>query len=307
MGEGEDGEQQQYTVHITNVSRLYNRSMQSNASRRSFLASSVLVPASAMLASAANAIDVSNPYGEFKLGVASYSLRKFTRAKAIQMTRELGVRYINIKAFHLALDSKPEEIKAARAEFESAGLTILGGGNIPFDKDDDADIRGKFEYAKLAGMPLMVCSPAVKVLPKLEKYVREYDIKLAVHNHGPKDKFPAPQDALKLLKDMDPRCGVCVDVGHTAEAGVDVLAAIRASGVRMFDMHIKDVRVMLDERSQCDVGDGLMPIVAIFRQLHSMNYSGGVMLEYEINEEDPLPGMQRSFAYMRGVLAGLKG
>ena len=140
------------------------------------------------------------------------------------------------------------------------GLVIVGGGNIEFRTDDEHDMRHKFEYAKLAGMPLIVCAPTKITLPKLEKFVQEFDIKIAVHNHGPKDNFPAPQDALKILKDMDPRCGVCVDIGHTAEAGVDILAAIKASGPRLLDMHIKDMRVFGDVNTLCDVGDGVLPI-----------------------------------------------
>src|SRR5579864_6450303 len=179
----------------------------------------------------------------FKLGVASYSLRKFPRAEAIRMIQRLGLKYVNIKSYHLPLDSTPDQIREARKEFEDAGLHIVGGGNIDFHKDDEADIRHKFEYARLAGMPLIVCAPTKITLPKLQKFVEEYNIKIAVHNHGPKDNFPAPQDALKILKDMDPRCGVCVDISHTAEAGVQPLDAIQASGPRMLDMHIKDMRV----------------------------------------------------------------
>ena len=244
---------------------------------------------------------------EFKLGVASYSLRKFPRAEAIQMIKRLAVRYVNIKSYHLPLDSTPDQIREARKEFEEAGLVIVGGGNIEFRKDDESDIRQKFEYAKLAGMPLIVCAPTKVTLPKLEKFVREYDIRIAVHNHGPKDIFPAPQDALEILRNMDPRCGVCVDVAHTAEAGVNPLDAIKASQSRLLDLHIKDMRVFGDVSTLCDVGDGVLPIPAIFRELQKMRYTGCVNLEYEINENDPFIGMARSYAYMRGVLAGLKG
>lgn len=243
----------------------------------------------------------------FKIGVASYSLRKFPRGEAIQMIRRLGVKYVNIKSFHLPLDSTPDQIREARKEFEDAGLVIVGGGNIEFRKDDESDIRHKFEYAKLAGMPLIVCAPSKVTLPMLEKFVREYDIKIAVHNHGPKDIFPAPQDVLPILQGMDPRCGVCVDIAHTAEAGAQPLDAIRASGPRMLDMHVKDMRVFGDVNTLCDVGDGVLPIPAIFRELEHMRYTGCVNLEYEINENDPFAGMARSYAYMHGVLDGLKG
>src|SRR5689334_18902344 len=150
---------------------------------------------------------------DIKLGVASYSFRKFTLDRAIQMTKELGTPYINLKSFHLPLESTPDEIAAARREIENAGLTIVGGGTISFPKYDEAEIRRAFEYSKRAGMPVLVVMPEREVLPKLEKFVREYDIKIAVHNHGPEDKnFPSPQSALAILKDMDPRCGLCIDI-----------------------------------------------------------------------------------------------
>ncbi|MEO8663101.1 MAG: sugar phosphate isomerase/epimerase [Bryobacteraceae bacterium] len=244
----------------------------------------------------------------FRLGVASYSLRKFSRTDAIRMVKELKTQFINIKEYHLPIKSTPEEIAVGRREFEQAGLTILGGGNIPFQKDDDADIRHKFEYAKLAGMPLIVCAPTARTLPKLEKYVTEYNIKIAVHNHGKTDEhFPTPQSVLKVVRNMDPRCGLCVDVGHTAEVGVDVVAAMAEAGDRMLDVHMKDVRDLTDADSQVPVGEGKMPVTAIFRQLQKLNYRGGVMLEYEVDENNPLPGMAKSFSYMRGVLDGLAG
>ena len=245
---------------------------------------------------------------EFKLGLATYSLRKFTRDQAIPMIKQMNVKYIDIKDVHLALNSTPDEIKAARKQFEDAGFIIEGGGNISFNKDDDADIRQKFEYAKLAGMPVIVCAPTHVTLPKLEKFVKEYNIKIAVHNHGPEDKqFPSPQSVLEVVKNMDPRCGLCIDCGHTARTGVDVVESIREAGPRLHSMHIKDLADNKARGSQCDVGEGVLPIVGIFKQLHKMNYTGGVMLEYEIHENDPMMGIQKSFSYMRGVMAGLRG
>jgi sugar phosphate isomerase/epimerase len=243
---------------------------------------------------------------DIKLGVASYSFRKFSREQAIQMTKQLGTPYINIKSFHLDLNSKPEQIDAARKEIEAAGLTIVGGGNISFDKDDEADIRSKFEYAKHAGMPLIVCAPTHTTLPKLEKYVKEYNIKIAIHNHGPEDKnFPTPQSVLAAVKNMDPRCGLCMDVGHTARTGVDVVESMAEAGSRLLDMHVKDLANFKDKDSQVACGEGKMPFPAMFQQLVKMGYKGCCNLEYEIHESDPMPGMQKSFSYMRGVLAGL--
>ncbi len=274
------------------------------SSRRTFLGASAAALAVSRSGWSASTDD---PH-DFKLGVATYSLRKFSREQAIALLKQMHVRYVNIKEFHLPLDSSPAEIQAARKEFQDAGFSIEGGGNVSFSTDDDQDIRHKFEYAKLAGMPLIVCAPTHVTLPKLEKFVKEYGIKIAVHNHGPEDKeFPTPRSVLEAVRNMDPRCGLCIDCGHTARAGVDVVESIREAGPRLHSMHIKDLADSKARDSQCDVGEGVLPIVGIFSQLHKMHYTGGVMLEYEIHENDPLLGMQKSLAYMRGVMAGLKG
>ncbi len=245
---------------------------------------------------------------DIKLGVASYSFRKFSREQAIQMTKELGTPYLNVKDFHLALTSTPEEIAAARKEFAENGIVLVGCGNISFSKDDPDDIRKKFEYAKQAGFPLIVCAPTPVTLPKLEKYVQEFNIKIAVHNHGPEDKsFPTPQSVLAIVKNMDPRCGLCIDVGHTARTGVDVVGSIAEAGARLLDMHIKDLSDPLAKESQVPVGEGKLPIPRIFEQLVKMGYQGSVNLEYEVQPENPMPGMRKSFAYMRGILTGLEG
>ena len=279
--------------------------MNQKASRRSFLAASAGTFA---LSRAGAGATTQNDEGDLKLGVASYSFREFGRALAIRDTKKLGVQYINIKDFHLPLTSSADEIAKARKDFEKGGLTILGGGNVSFQTDDEADIKQKFLYAKAAGMPLLVCAPTHETLPKMEKYVKEFNIKIAVHNHGPEDKhFPTPESVLEAVKGMDPRCGLCMDIGHSARTGVDVVEAVHKAGSRLLDMHVKDLANLMDKASQVPVGDGKMPIVAIFKELKKMKYQGGIMLEYEVEGDNPMPGMQKSFSYMRGVLAGLRG
>jgi sugar phosphate isomerase/epimerase len=241
-----------------------------------------------------------------KLGVASYSLRNFSREKAIEMTKALGTPYINFKSVHLPYDASPAEIAAARAEVDAAGLHIVGGGLITFETDTDDGVRKYFDYAKAAGMPVMVSTCHPSVLPRVEKFAKQYNIKIAIHNHGPEDKdFPSPYDVLKVVKGMDPRIGLCIDVGHTVRTGTDVVRAVVDAGPRLLDMHVKDLRDLKVMESQCIVGEGKIPIVEIFRQLRAMRYAGYVNLEYEIDADDPMPGMKQSFAYMRGVLAGL--
>jgi len=237
-----------------------------------------------------------------RLGVASYSLRNFSRVQAIEMTRSLGVRYINFKSMHLPYDASPAEFAAAREQLSAAGLELVGGGMITFETDTDDGVRKYFDYARAAGMPTIVCTSSPAVLPRIEKFAKQYRIKVAIHNHGPEDpNFPSPFDVLKAVKGMDPLMGLCIDLGHTVRAGADPVSAIAAAGPRLIDIHAKDLRDFSSAESQCAVGEGKMPIADIFRQLRSNGYAGYVNLEYEIEPDNPMPGMRKSFAFMRSV------
>ena len=242
----------------------------------------------------------------FTLGVATYSLRRFDRTEAISMVQALHVEHVSVKSFHMPYEDSPEELASGVQEFARAGIGIVSGGNNTIDKDDDDHVRMFFEYARAVGIPMLVIAPTAKNMPRIERFVKEYDISVAIHNHGPEDPhFPGPRDGLEVIRDMDPRVGLCIDVGHTARTGVDVVESIAEAGDRLLDVHMKDLRDMSDRTSQCIVGEGAMPVADIFRQLVEMNYQGYVNLEYEIDARDPLPGMKQSFAYMRGVLAGM--
>jgi sugar phosphate isomerase/epimerase len=195
----------------------------------------------------------------------------------------------------------------AVADYTAAGIKLHAAGAIYFPKDDDDDIRGKFEYCKRAGIRVIVAGdPTPEMLPKIEKFVKEYDFQFAIHNHGPEDKiWHSPLDVLAAVQHMDPRMGCCIDIGHTVRAGVDVVEAIHKVGPRLFNMHTKDLTSFTNKESQVAVGEGIMPIREIFQALIATKYQGFVDLEYEINGDDPMPGVIESFAYMRGVLTGM--
>ena len=246
------------------------------------------------------------PVHEIKLGIASYSLREFPLDKALEMAKTLRTPYINFKSVHVPYEKTAEELAALRKEIEDEGFKIVGGGTITFDQDTDAGVEKYFAYAKAAGMPTIVCTMPVATLPRVEKFARQYDIDIAIHNHGTEDKiFPSPYDVLKHVKNMDPHMGLCIDIGHTVRTGTDVVKAVIDAGPRLHDMHAKDLADLSKRESQVAVGEGKIPIASIFHALQTIKYPGYVNLEYEINPKDPLPGMQISFAHMRGVLAGL--
>jgi sugar phosphate isomerase/epimerase len=262
--------------------------------------------AAAVVPAAPPARDVHAPATAVRLGVASYSLRKFPLEKALEMLKVLRTPYVNFKSVHVPYEMSVGELSALRKQVEGAGFQIVGGGTIEFSKDTDDDVRRLFEYARNAGMPTIVATCNPPVVPRLEKFAKQFDIKVAIHNHGPEDThFPSPYDVLAAVKDMDPRMGLCIDIGHTVRTGTDVVKAVLDAGPRLLDMHAKDLRDLKDRESQVIVGDGAIPMADIFRALEQVRFGGFVNLEYEIDADDPLPGMRLSFAHMRGVLAGL--
>ena len=240
------------------------------------------------------------------LGVASYSFREFQRGAMIRAVKQLGIKYLSVKEMHLLYTLSTAEREKAAQQIKAAGLELTSGGVIYLLKEDEADIRSYFQYAKECGMPMIIIGPTMKTLPIVERFVKEYNIRAAIHNHGPEDKhFPSSRDAVKAIRNMDPRLGVCIDIGHEVRTGNDLVESVALAGSRLLDFHIKDLKVANQRDSQCAVGDGILPIAGMLRQMKKMNYQGTVLLEYEINADDPLPGMQKSFAFMRGVLAGL--
>jgi sugar phosphate isomerase/epimerase len=285
--------------------------MKSILSRRSFVSSGALAAAayasSSALPSLAQAAPASDTPSPVHLGLASYTFRNFSRAQLIGFMKQLNVLSLNVKDVKDHLPMDPQGEAQALDDYHAAGIQLHAAGAIYFPKDEDADIRSKFEYCKRAGISVIVGGdPTPETLVRIEKFVKEYDIRFAIHNHGPEDKlWHSPLDVLKAVGNMDPRMGCCIDIGHTARAGTDVVEAIHQAGPRLFNMHTKDLTDFHSKESQVAVGDGKMPMRRIFEALIAIKYQGFVDLEYEVHADDPMPGVTSSFAYMRGVLAGM--
>lgn len=285
--------------------------MKNTMSRRNFVCSSALagaaLAASNDLFATADEWPSAEEAAPIRFGVASYTFRNFSRAQLIGFLRQLNVLELNAKDVKDHLPMDPQAEAAALADYAAAGIKLHAAGTIYFAKDEDADIRSKFEYCKRAGIGIIVAGdPTPENLPRIEKFVKEYDIRIAIHNHGPEDKlWHSPLDVLKAVRAMDPRIGCCIDVGHTVRAGTDVVQAIREVGPRLFDVHMKDLTNFQSKESQVTVGEGQMPVRKIFETLIAMKYKGFVDLEYEVHADDPMPGVIGSFAYLRGVLAGM--
>ena len=239
------------------------------------------------------------------LGLASYSMREFTLDQTLALAKKLAVKHMTFKDVHLPRTDSPEVTRALSAKIRAAGVTIMGGGTITLP-NDAAQIKKDFEYAKNAGFPLIFVAPEPAALDTIEQMAKTYDIKVAIHNHGPEDKWwKSPQDAYAAVKSRDKRLGLCIDVGHTMRTGTDPVQACRACRDRLYDMHMKDLRVKTDKDSQVEVGRGVLDVPALFKTLIEIGYRGQVGLEYEINAKSPEAGIIESIGYMRGVLAAI--
>jgi len=288
-----------------------------DTTRRHFLGAAGVAGLAAVASSPASAKIEPTPWG-IKLGIATYTFRNFDRAQTIEYIKQVQTPWVSVKQegvkgkFHWDMKAPADEQAKARQDFAAAGLKVMSAGNTDMKALTADGLRPLFEWAKAAGIPMLVAAPLHENIGAIEQLIKQYDIKVAIHNHGPEDKnFPTPESVLEAVRGRDPRFGLCMDIGHSARTGTDVVKAIADAGPRLLDMHVKDLALFRDtpekkaKDSQCDVGDGIMPFPAIFKQLKKMNYQGCVDLEYEINAKDPINGVMRSFSYMRGVLAGL--
>ncbi|HZF62938.1 MAG TPA: sugar phosphate isomerase/epimerase [Chitinophagaceae bacterium] len=237
----------------------------------------------------------------FKVGVASYSFRKMTLEDTIKALKRLSLHYISIKDFHLPLTSSTAERQAAMQKLKDAGITALSCGNITMQHDEKG-IRQAFQYARDCNIPTIVCSPDPASMSVLDKMVKEYDIKLAIHNHGPEDKrFPSPYDVMKAVQGFDKRIGLCIDVGHTARARVNPSEAILKCKERLYDLHFKDIDSTKPDGATVEAGRGVLDLPAIVRSLKKVRFDGLVSIEFEGWENDPLPAVAETVGYAKAL------
>ncbi len=253
---------------------------------------------------AAAAGDAKKSAKTVKLGVASYTFRKFDLDKTLALTRRAGLKYICLKSMHLPLEAKPEQIAEAVKKVKAAGLTLYGCGVVYMSKE--SQVQEAFDYAKAAGMTVIVAAPSPDMLPLVDKKVREYDISIAIHNHGPGDKvWPTPESAYEKIKDLDPRVGLCIDIGHTVRFGVNLAQAVTKYADRLKEFHVKDVTAASAKGACTQLGRGVIDIPAFLHAVLKANYQGVLAYEYEADEADPLPGLCECVGYTKGALAAM--
>ena len=278
------------------------------ATRRNFLKSSGLVLATGMIPIASGSckkeqtVSVKITRGiNLPLGIASYSFRKYSLDETISMSNRLGIKYLALKSMHMPLDWNPDQIKEAADKVRQAGIDLYGAGVVYMNSEEE--VNQAFEYAKLAGMKVIIGVPKHELLDLTEEKIKEYNIKVAIHNHGPGDDlYPSPESVIEKIKDRDPRFGLCMDIGHTQRIGLDPAADAEKYMDRLLDVHIKDVTASTAEGETVEIGRGVIDIPSFLSVLEENKYSGIVSFEYEKDENDVLPGISESIGYVRGVM-----
>lgn len=242
---------------------------------------------------------------KFKLGMAGYTFLKFDLDKALETLKKTNVHYLCIKDFHLPLNSTDEQIAAFHKKLDDAGVTGYAVGPIYMKSEQEIDKA--FEYAKKVGVKLIIGVPNYELLPYVDKKVKEYDFHYAIHLHGPDIKtYPDAEDVWNHVKDLDPRIGMCLDIGHDTRNGKDPVADLLKYRTRVFDIHIKDVTGRTKLGYSLEVGRGVIDFPAFVKMLRKVGYTGVCSLEHEINMTDPFLGIAESIGYFRGVIDATK-
>lgn len=238
------------------------------------------------------------------LGIASYTFRNFSLDETIAMTKRLGIKNIALKSMHMPLESSPKEIKAMADKVRAAGLNLYGAGVVYMKTKEE--VNTAFEYAKHAGMDIIIGVPEYELLDLVNEKVKAYDIKLAIHNHGPGDDlYSSPITVYEKIKNLDKRMGLCIDIGHVQRIGQDPAALAERFKDRLYDVHMKDVNLATDKGEPLEVGRGIIDVPKFLKTLQKINYTGNVAFEYEKDADDPMVGLAESVGYVRGVLTML--
>ena len=242
---------------------------------------------------------------KFKVGMAGFTFLKFDLDKTLETMQKLNVNYLCIKDFHLPIASTAEQIAEFHAKCKAKGVTGYAVG--PLYMKSEAEVDKVFDYAKRVGVKMVVGVPNYELLPYVEKKVKEYDFKLAIHLHGPDIKtYPDADDVWAHVKDLDPRMGMCLDIGHDTRNGKDPVADLKKYASRVFDIHIKDVTGPVKAGYTLEMGRGIIDIPAFVKMLRKVKYPGVCSLEYEKDMTDPFLGIAESIGYFRGVVAATK-
>jgi sugar phosphate isomerase/epimerase len=248
------------------------------------------------------------PYGPFKMGLQSYSLRGLTKGgkpdldAALKTTRELGLHYWEAYPAHVPATADPAQAAESKKRLDDAGVALIGYGVNRFTKNHDAN-RKLFEFAKLMGLGYLSADPDLDSFDSLDKLTEEYGVAIGIHNHGPGHKYEKIDRIAEVIKDHGPKIGCCVDTGHFLRSREDPVRAVEVFGPRVFGVHLKDVK---DARTFTVLGKGDLRTADLLKALARLNYHYCLALEYEENPANPVEEIRECLAATREATRALQ-
>ena len=246
------------------------------------------------------------PYGPFKMGLQSYSLRGYTANgkpdldKALKVTRGLGLHYW--ESYSGMIPPDPKTADAQRKRAADAGVAVIGYGVVPLKKDAAAN-RNFFEFARAMGIAYLSADPDPDAFDTLDKLVEEYGVAVGIHNHGPGHRWALIDTIASAIKDHHPKVGCCVDTGHFLRSKEDPVRAVEVFGKRVYGVHLKDVK---DATTFTVMGKGDLRTEALLKALAGLRYDHALALEYEEHPEDPAAEIEECLAAVRAAVAQIK-
>jgi inosose dehydratase len=273
--------------------------MPASCSRRGFLkfAAASAVVAATPLRRIARAADPHDRFAGFDVGLQSYTLRSFKVDEALDEIHKLGLRSVEFFDSHFSHKSSDSDIESMKSKTSKLGITMRGHGVNPFTSDHEANRRW-FEFAKKAGIRNISADPREDAFDSLDKLVEEYQIRIAIHNHGPGARYDKVSDVLNAIKGHHPMIGACADLGHYIRSAEDPVRVINLLEGRLYGIHLKDFAEQKSKTKGVILGKGHLDVAGVFRALRKVNFpaDGALSLEYEENPKDPLADVQACLA-----------
>ena len=266
------------------------------------------LPLAGVTSRAASSAAPARPRPRFNLGLASFTFAKLSPEEFIPVLRRLELSTVSLYKTHAPWpDGTPAKCRAAVQKFADAGITVTSTGMIEIT-NDEASVRRAFENVRAAGLKMCSAHQKADALPLLDKLVKEYDLKVAIHNHGPTEDFPTGLSVWNAIQHLDLRIGLCLDIAHGFRAGEDPAATVRLASKRLYQLHLRDTSApggAMKDPNPTVIGHGAIDIRGVLAALLAVGYAGQAEFEYEKKEDDRIPGLAESVGYVRGLLTAL--
>ncbi|MCA9131595.1 MAG: sugar phosphate isomerase/epimerase [Planctomycetales bacterium] len=268
--------------------------MKNSLARRHFLATA---SAAALCLPTLPSVSAAAPQDRrLQLGIQLYSLRGYALQPALEHAAQIGFSQVEFYGGMLPIEATPGQIAEVKQQVADLGLTISAHGVNRFGSDKKAN-EDLFKFAQQLGIKTLTADPDPESFDQLDELVQEYDIRVAIHNHGPRHRYNKVVDVLRAVEKRDPRIGACADLGHFIRSGENATEVIRLLQGRLYGIHLKDFAEMKDKTEGVILGKGHLDVEGVIDALIAVDFpsDGALSLEYEENPENPIADITACF------------